>query len=202
MAQVGQHDDEGTERGEFLILRRSGAASAIDERSAEFIVHSGRFSCLQCELQAQGEGRAYARDASTIVVPRDALGAEMATALPCDMATYRRQPPLLSRDALVIYRLLRRRVPSQGARATITYRDLGRRVGIPHRSRRMDAALLELVLWCRTNSLPAIAALVVLIDRGVPGPGYYGVAHGLPPTPMPALAWAREVVAVCSTSYP
>lgn len=64
--------------------------------------------------------------------------------------------------------------------------------------------MAELVAWSHANGLPAIAALVVRRDRGIPGDGYYGPAHGMQPWPrLPAaLAWAREVVAACAATYP
>jgi hypothetical protein len=110
----------------------------------------------------------------------------------------------LSPLAARIYAILRRRVPSSRNAATMTYKQIALRVGVSHRGPALDRALGELVTRCRSRGLPAIAALVVRADLGIPGAGYYGLAHGIQPRPRPvaALAWAREVVLVCSTSYP
>ena len=102
------------------------------------------------------------------------------------------------------YTVLRRRVPAAGNQATLTYKALGHRLRVHYRGRALHDALGELAARCKARRLPVIVALVVRADLGMPGSGYYGVAHQLGPRPktIAALAWAREVTRVCSTTYP
>jgi hypothetical protein len=87
----------------------------------------------------------------------------------------------------------------------MTYRQIATQVGVSHRSKQLDMALGEIVLRCHARRLPALPALVVRADTGIPGAGYYPVAHGLSLWPQrlaAALAWAHEVVNVRVTRYP
>jgi hypothetical protein len=113
-------------------------------------------------------------------------------------------PPLTGLSK-VIYNVLRLRVPTAGPAATLTYTQLARQVGVGPRARIFHLALGDLVRRCRMRSLPALPALVVRADLGMPGAGYYPTAHRgihMQHRPRAALAWAREVTEVCHTKFP
>ena len=114
---------------------------------------------------------------------------------------------VMSPLAKTIYALLRPRVPS--GKPQLSYTDLVAQLPAPYNKLEPDsdvlsAALGELVTACRAKGLPAIAAMVVRHREGIPGPGYYKVAHpneaGDPPKAM--TAWAQELDRVKQTTYP
>lgn len=112
--------------------------------------------------------------------------------------------------AKAIYDVLRPRLP--GTTPEITYDDLVHHlpslgppnVGLQARDVRLDVALGELVVACRSKGLPAISSIVVRKDTRMPGDGYYGAAH--PNTAhdaaLRAIDWGREFNAARATAYP
>ncbi len=76
---------------------------------------------------------------------------------------------------------------------TITYSELAARVGPPVTRRQVHRALLSpLSERCREAGLPALAALVVRKDTGMPGGGWDGEST----RGDPRRAWAEELAAV------
>jgi hypothetical protein len=104
-----------------------------------------------------------------------------------------------------IFEILRKRTGM--AEPRITYSDLIPLLKAPYntlscRSDVLDAALAELVLRCRLNDLPAISALVVNVEMGRPGKGYYKVAHPNGTELDQIIAWACELKQIQATKYP
>lgn len=116
----------------------------------------------------------------------------------------------LSPLAKAIYDILQPRVPSWSPE--ITYEELvallpplpAPYTDISVYDPRLSAALGELVAACRTKNLPALPAIVVRKDTGMPGVGYYPVAH---PTAgkdrvLQVMAWGNEMLKVKATPFP
>lgn len=114
-----------------------------------------------------------------------------------------------------IYDCLKSLPVPRPAPGTITYGDLvhalqaahpGAYNGLLPRHRRLHVALGQVVDHCHQSlHLPAASALVVNNVTGVPGDEYYPRAHPHLPQddwPILATAWAAEVIAARSTTYP
>jgi hypothetical protein len=77
-----------------------------------------------------------------------------------------------------VYDILRNRVLTV-RRPTMTYRELTKALGsktLP-RSPTLVDALAEVAVACRAVSLPVITVVVVHGADGLPGPGYFDLAH-------------------------
>jgi len=116
----------------------------------------------------------------------------------------------LSQLASDIYDILRPMVPNPTAE--ITYHDLVVRLGplpapnqnLQPRDHRLDEALGEIVTQCRARQLPALPAIVVHSSDGIPGAGYYAMAHPhvADDRARAMIAWGNEVQQVRRRTYP
>lgn len=82
-------------------------------------------------------------------------------------------------------------------RYLLGYADLCRRAGVPHLTRIVGNFLLEVAEWCRDCEFPALNALAINEEKGMPGDGYDKAGGFL------IVNWPAEVEAcIRFTGYP